>query len=94
MTVINYVTAAAVAVLGCSSWANAQAIVPAPYTDGSGITDGFGGWYRGTAAVPGPYGSALLPVLSSPKSDENWTDPEQPGSIGSWRYPSVELYTR
>jgi|HubBroStandDraft_6_1064221.scaffolds.fasta_scaffold347981_2 hypothetical protein len=92
MAMIKCVTVAA-AVLACASWANAQVIVPAPYTDGSGGTDGFGGWYR--AAVPGPYGSVLIPGLTNPKPDESWTDPEQPGALGgSWRYPSVQLFTR
>lgn len=92
MTIMKCVTVAAV--LACAIWLNAlasaQVLVPAPYTDGSSATDGLGGWYTGPqAAVPGPYDSAPIP---------GWTDPEEFGQSGfvdaTWRYPSVELFTR
>ncbi|MGP0089038.1 MAG: hypothetical protein ACLPKB_03625 [Xanthobacteraceae bacterium] len=93
MTIMKCVTVAA-AVLACAAWADrratAQVLVPTPYTDGSSATDGFGGWYTGPlAAMPGPYNSAPIP---------GWSNPEESGQSGfvdaTWRYPSVELFTR
>jgi hypothetical protein len=102
MTIIKCVTVAA-AVLACATlaetWAKAQVLLPAPYTNGPRTTDGFGGWHTSPlTVVPGPSNAAPIPGWTNPKQGGAWTDPEesgQPGSVGaSWRYPSDELFTR
>lgn len=101
MTIEKCVTVGA-AVLAFATWANAwataQILAPAPDTDGARTTDGFGGWYTGPLVVPGPDSFAPIPGWSNPKQSGKWTDPEESGQSSSegasWRYPSVELFTR
>jgi hypothetical protein len=95
MTIIKCVTVAA-AVLACATLAQAQVLLPAPYTSGPRTTDGLGGWQTTPlTAVPGPSKSAPTPGWTNPKQGANWTAPEESGPVGaSWRYPSVELFTR
>jgi hypothetical protein len=98
MTIIKCVTVAA-AVLACATLAKAQVLLPAPYTNGPRTTDGFGGWHTSPlTVVPSSSESAPIPGWTNPTQGGNWTAPEEAGQSGpvgaSWRYPSVELFTR